>query len=159
MEPEPTDVEGQMAEADVAEMMGFASFGRKRKHADSSLAARPAPGPQPANAHGPQHPTGGAPAGPPSLPAKRPPPGGGEHDRAPASDANSRPERIWWIGYYDPTSNENPWEILERKEGLEPLGTWLPRGHARREQGRGAEGAQEAALGDAAGQGLSEGWE
>ncbi|RMJ19699.1 hypothetical protein BHE90_006894 [Fusarium euwallaceae] len=34
----------------------------------------------------------------------------------------------WYVGYYDPTSNENPWERLEKARGLEPQGTWLPRG-------------------------------
>jgi hypothetical protein len=33
----------------------------------------------------------------------------------------------WWEGYYDPTSNENPWEKLEQAMGLEPKGTWCPR--------------------------------
>jgi hypothetical protein len=39
-------------------------------------------------------------------------------------------ERIWWTDYYDPSSNENPWELLEKARGLEPVGSWLPRGHA-----------------------------
>ncbi|KAL5615252.1 hypothetical protein BROUX41_005306 [Berkeleyomyces rouxiae] len=46
---------------------------------------------------------------------------------------------LWYIDYYDPMSNENPWEDLEKKAGLEPLGTWLPRGHARQQQ-RASEG-------------------
>ncbi|KAK4205689.1 hypothetical protein QBC40DRAFT_270692 [Triangularia verruculosa] len=33
----------------------------------------------------------------------------------------------WYIGYYDSRSNENPWEPLEKKKGLEPVGTWLER--------------------------------
>ena len=132
-EPEATNMEGEMAEADVAEMMGFSSFGRKRKHADGPLAARPAPGNQPSNAAGQDSTTAGPPPGAPSLPAK------------PENAFGTRPARgdrhqgrTWWVGYYDPTSNENPWEILERKAGLEPLGQWLPRGHARQERARDA---------------------
>ncbi|KAK3344332.1 hypothetical protein B0T25DRAFT_323933 [Lasiosphaeria hispida] len=33
--------------------------------------------------------------------------------------------RQWWTDYYDPSSNENPWERLEQTRGLEPVGTWL----------------------------------
>ncbi|KAK0741640.1 hypothetical protein B0T21DRAFT_432773 [Apiosordaria backusii] len=33
----------------------------------------------------------------------------------------------WYLGYYDSRSNENPWELLEKKNGLEPVGTWLER--------------------------------
>ncbi|KAL2891249.1 hypothetical protein HOO65_010607 [Ceratocystis lukuohia] len=40
---------------------------------------------------------------------------------------------LWYIDYYDPMSNENPWEELEKRKGLEPLGVWLPRGHARQQ--------------------------
>ena len=32
----------------------------------------------------------------------------------------------WWTDYYDPSSNENPWERLEQARGIEPVGTWLP---------------------------------
>ncbi|KAL2129979.1 hypothetical protein VTI74DRAFT_7048 [Chaetomium olivicolor] len=31
----------------------------------------------------------------------------------------------WYIDYYDPSSNENPWEGMEKYKGLEPVGTWL----------------------------------
>lgn len=39
----------------------------------------------------------------------------------------------WYLGYYDHSFNENPWEKLEQKLGLDPVGTWLPRpqGNAR----------------------------
>lgn len=56
----------------------------------------------------------------------------------PAPVADSRPDHhrsqphgtrdTWYVGYYDPMSNENPWERLEKARGLEPQGTWLPRG-------------------------------
>ncbi|KAL1877588.1 hypothetical protein VTK73DRAFT_8497 [Phialemonium thermophilum] len=39
--------------------------------------------------------------------------------------------RIWWTDYYDPSSNENPWESLEIAKGLKPVGSWLPRGPGR----------------------------
>ncbi|KAL2883396.1 hypothetical protein SGCOL_001078 [Colletotrichum sp. CLE4] len=34
----------------------------------------------------------------------------------------------WWDGYYDPASNENPWERLEKKAGVLSKGTWVARG-------------------------------
>ncbi len=38
--------------------------------------------------------------------------------------------RPWWDGYYDPTSNENPWARLEATLGLPARGgSWLERGH------------------------------
>ncbi|KAG0645304.1 hypothetical protein D0Z07_8901 [Hyphodiscus hymeniophilus] len=30
----------------------------------------------------------------------------------------------WYLDYYDPSFNENPWERLEKEKGLEPLGNW-----------------------------------
>ncbi|GKT56281.1 hypothetical protein ColTof4_09172 [Colletotrichum tofieldiae] len=36
----------------------------------------------------------------------------------------------WWEGYYDRASNENPWERLEKKAGVQPRGTWVSRGQA-----------------------------
>lgn len=69
---------------------------------------------------------------PASLP-ERPAPGtgfvgdSGHQQQRPAShDHGSRD--IWYEGYYDNTSNENPWERLEQAKGLEPKGSWLPRG-------------------------------
>ncbi len=35
---------------------------------------------------------------------------------------------LWYVGYYDPSSNENPWEKLEKANGLEPRGAWIERG-------------------------------
>ncbi|KXJ96518.1 hypothetical protein Micbo1qcDRAFT_210783 [Microdochium bolleyi] len=31
----------------------------------------------------------------------------------------------WWIDYYDPSSNINPWERLEQERGLQPRGPWM----------------------------------
>ncbi|KZL82925.1 hypothetical protein CI238_12332 [Colletotrichum incanum] len=36
----------------------------------------------------------------------------------------------WWEGYYDHASNENPWERLEKKAGVQSRGTWVSRGQA-----------------------------
>ncbi|CAM1509081.1 Fc.00g028200.m01.CDS01 [Cosmosporella sp. VM-42] len=43
--------------------------------------------------------------------------------------SHQRSRQPWYDGYYDPMSNENPWERLEKAKGLEPKGSWLPRGH------------------------------
>ncbi|CAK7269917.1 hypothetical protein SEPCBS119000_003818 [Sporothrix epigloea] len=41
-------------------------------------------------------------------------------------------QRDWWTGYYDPTSNENPWARVEAKLGLPKCtGSWLERGQGR----------------------------
>ncbi|KAH7346770.1 hypothetical protein BKA65DRAFT_456587 [Rhexocercosporidium sp. MPI-PUGE-AT-0058] len=39
----------------------------------------------------------------------------------------------WYVGYYDPGFNINPWEALEKERGLEPVGKWLeyPKGQGR----------------------------
>lgn len=41
---------------------------------------------------------------------------------------DSRPMRseTWYIGYYDPSTNQNPWDRLEKARGLGTRGTWLP---------------------------------
>ncbi|KAI1444257.1 hypothetical protein F5Y02DRAFT_178577 [Annulohypoxylon stygium] len=31
----------------------------------------------------------------------------------------------WWEGYYDPSTNTNPWESLEKASNLEPVGSWM----------------------------------
>lgn len=38
----------------------------------------------------------------------------------------------WWEDYYDPTSNVNPWERLERDQGLKPRGQWMSWEEAKR---------------------------
>jgi hypothetical protein len=35
---------------------------------------------------------------------------------------------LWYVGYYDPSFNENPWVKLEMANGLEPRGTWIEKG-------------------------------
>jgi hypothetical protein len=32
---------------------------------------------------------------------------------------------LWYVGYYDPSFNENPWMRLEKERGLQPKGRWL----------------------------------
>lgn len=34
---------------------------------------------------------------------------------------------LWYVDYYDPAFNENPWAREERLLGLEPVGSWLER--------------------------------
>jgi hypothetical protein len=45
---------------------------------------------------------------------------------ASSSRPSHRGERnpTWYIEYYDPSFNENPWEKLEKEKGLEPLCKW-----------------------------------
>lgn len=69
-----------------------------------------------------------------------PPPSGGAHasGRGPGSDvgsvtSSSRPgqrgqrNELWYIDYYDPSFNENPWARLEEQKGLKTTGSWLER--------------------------------
>lgn len=46
--------------------------------------------------------------------------GRGHHHRQ--DDPDAAP---WWEGYYDPKMNQNPWEDLEKRMGLQPRGTWI----------------------------------
>ena len=74
---------------------------------------------------------------PSSLP-QRPAPGtgfvGGQASHRPRPDGRQGGHQVgesgtlWYEGYYDPQSNENPWERLEKAKGLESKGSWLPRG-------------------------------
>lgn len=48
-----------------------------------------------------------------------------------ASIASSRPSHRggprnenWYLDYYDPSFNENPWAMLEKEKGLKSLGKW-----------------------------------
>lgn len=66
------------------------------------------------------------------LPA-RPAPGTGfvgslPHGRGRQENV-SKPQssKIWYEGYYDNTSNENPWERLEKTMGVEAKGSWVAR--------------------------------
>ena len=34
---------------------------------------------------------------------------------------------LWYVGYYDPSFNENPWKQLEKENGLASIGTWIER--------------------------------
>jgi hypothetical protein len=63
-----------------------------------------------------------------SLPSK--PPFGGQQFHPSGAARGGHEKRIWYTDYYDPSSNKNPWEWLEKARGLNPVGTWLERGHA-----------------------------
>jgi hypothetical protein len=70
---------------------------------------------------------------PASLP-QRPalPPGGfaaGQHQPQfqPRRPQDPPPLGIWYEGYYDPMSNENPWERIETARGMSSVGSWLSR--------------------------------
>ncbi|OLN86658.1 hypothetical protein CCHL11_03754 [Colletotrichum chlorophyti] len=65
----------------------------------------------------------------PTMPAR-------EHDAAAGHQPRGRRHqnqcqredgKPWWEGYYDPTSNDNPWEKLERAAGVPARGSWVPR--------------------------------
>lgn len=43
---------------------------------------------------------------------------------------------LWYIDYYDPSFNENPWEKLEKISRLEARGTWVEREGRRHENCR-----------------------
>jgi hypothetical protein len=34
---------------------------------------------------------------------------------------------LWYVNYYDPSFNENPWSRLEKAKGLQAKGTWVER--------------------------------
>ncbi|RFU78835.1 hypothetical protein TARUN_3402 [Trichoderma arundinaceum] len=52
---------------------------------------------------------------------------GGHHASQGNQDGSRR--TVWYEGYYDPSSNENPWIRLEESKNLPSLGTWISRGH------------------------------
>ncbi|KAL7941628.1 hypothetical protein V8C42DRAFT_348495 [Trichoderma barbatum] len=94
---------------------------------DGGVASHPAGIPE-----RPAEPSGPALVRPPGLP-DRPPPGigfmgsSGGHQGGHGAHDGSR-QAVEWDGYYDPSSNENPWGRLEKSRGLHSLGTWIPRG-------------------------------
>lgn len=77
----------------------------------------------------------------PGLPARPPPAAGdgnfnqhGSHHHGNQRGRGNKSARnhqhsgkSWWEGYYDPTTNQNPWEVLEKKLGMQPRGKWLPK--------------------------------
>lgn len=70
---------------------------------------------------------------------------------------------LWYIDYYDPASNENPWEGMERFKGLAAVGSWLVRfwgrGGAGEEGGTGEGGAGGDGVGGGASAGVKRGIE
>ncbi|KFY27160.1 hypothetical protein V491_01000 [Pseudogymnoascus sp. VKM F-3775] len=84
----------------------------------------PAPGTMPilqspAVASLPQRPPPPSPntMGPPGVPMGR------------GQNAGQRGQRneLWYVGYYDPSFNDNPWRGLEKENGLPEVGTWIER--------------------------------
>jgi hypothetical protein len=67
--------------------------------------------PPPANSH--QHPG---------------PSRGGHHHPQGRHQGSTEKHSPWYEGYYDPSTNENPWQRLEDSLGLQPKGPWVPRG-------------------------------
>ncbi|KAK4140788.1 uncharacterized protein C8A04DRAFT_39612 [Dichotomopilus funicola] len=48
-------------------------------------------------------------------------PTGGHNSRSHGGQQNP----LWYINYYDHSSNRNPWEELEQLRGLAPVGSWI----------------------------------
>ncbi|KAK7432333.1 hypothetical protein QQZ08_001285 [Neonectria magnoliae] len=73
---------------------------------------------------------------PASLPQRPAAPSGGSASRnqAPFRPAPQRSQDPspgpWYEGHYDPMSNENPWDRIEKTRGLSSIGSWVPRGDA-----------------------------
>lgn len=60
------------------------------------------------------------------------------HDSASVASSSRQSYRgeqnpTWYIDYYDPAFNENPWDGFEKEKGLEPLSKW-PENVGRRQQ-------------------------
>jgi len=69
---------------------------------------------------------------PSSLPQRPPPPSPGIAGSVTGSMGSQRGPRgqrneLWYVDYYDPSFNENPWKALERERGLPEVGSWLQR--------------------------------
>ncbi|KAI1130779.1 hypothetical protein F5Y10DRAFT_108149 [Nemania abortiva] len=50
---------------------------------------------------------------------------GGRGGRQRHVNRDDRSGNKWWEGYYDPAFIVNPWDKLEKANGLEPRGTWV----------------------------------
>ncbi|TPX17144.1 uncharacterized protein E0L32_003262 [Thyridium curvatum] len=122
---EPADPEEEarfQAQIDAIVAAGNATYGSVAPPPSSSSASLSAPAPAPGLDGGPLPAAATAPARVPGGPGRggaggR---GGHRHGAGPGGD--------WWIGYYDPSSNENPWARLEGQLGLQAHGSWLARG-------------------------------
>lgn len=138
-------------DAAMQAMLGFSAFGaqnpKKRKFSGTVVGAPSASAAQDGA------PSAGLPPPPPGLPSRPPPTTtttmagspeeqgfghghGHQHPYRPHQQRNQHARQHgagrtdpWWDGYYDPTSNENPWVHEERKLGLDAKGTWLAKAH------------------------------
>lgn len=79
--------------------------------------------------------------------------GGARGGRGGGSGGTRNP--LWYVDYYDPSSNENPWKGMERFKGLEPVGTWLARFRDR--SNKPVQKEQQPGDGDSVGQRAEEG--
>lgn len=77
-----------------------------------------------------------------SLPQRPPPPSpntmgppGVSVGRGQNAGQRGQRNELWYIGYYDPSFNDNPWRELEKENGLPEVGTWVER--PQRGQGQG----------------------
>jgi hypothetical protein len=69
-----------------------------------------------------------------SLPQRPPPPSpsiagsaGGSMGRNQNAGQRGQRNELWYVGYYDPSFNDNPWRGLEKENGLPEVGTWVER--------------------------------
>ena len=72
--------------------------------------------------------------------------GGGGHGHVGHGGHAHNP--TWYVDYYDASFNQNPWEALEKRLGLQAVGSWLARrvgGHVSAGTGAGAGGESAAA--------------
>ncbi|RDW64928.1 hypothetical protein BP6252_10579 [Coleophoma cylindrospora] len=63
----------------------------------------------------------------PQRPANPPFPTPNAQQPPPPPHQRGQKNQLWYVGYYDPSFNENPWARLEKEHGLEAVGTWLER--------------------------------
>ncbi|KAK4152870.1 hypothetical protein C8A00DRAFT_44108 [Chaetomidium leptoderma] len=65
--------------------------------------------------------------------------GGGGGARGGGRGGGGAMNPLWYVDYYDASSNENPWEGMEKFKGLESVGVWLSRFWDREKDGEGGE--------------------
>lgn len=72
----------------------------------------------------PQRPTPGPGSAGPGPGSAGPYQQGGGRQNHQAGSWTNQDEREWYEGYYDHSSNANPWDRLEKSLGLQSTGTW-----------------------------------
>ncbi|KAI1866239.1 uncharacterized protein JN550_007627 [Neoarthrinium moseri] len=61
----------------------------------------------------------------PAQPGPQGPFAGARGGHRPGGRGGEREGHVWYEDYYDPTTNMNPWEKLEKDLGLKPTNSWL----------------------------------